>query len=96
MRAAQVGHVYTRRARGWNGTRAGVDHNAQLNTARQPDLQVHGVQPADAPGPKVPPPPAYTSPDHQARHRAWMEREAAIWMNGLTPMAIHKLELKVS
>ena len=40
-----------------NNTRAGVDHDVQLNVARQPVLQVHDVQPADNAGAHSPPPP---------------------------------------
>lgn len=85
MKAARVGHVYLRRGRGRGGTRAGVDHEVQLNTARQPDLQVHDVQPADVAGPNVPPPPNYVSPDRQARLRAIQERESALWLSRLSP-----------
>jgi hypothetical protein len=78
------------RDRGRGRGRAGVDHEVQLNSARQPALQVHDVQPADVPGPNVqapnvPPPPMYVSPDRQARLRAIQERESALWLSKLSP-----------
>ena len=83
MRGQQVRNVAVRRGRGRNNARAGVDHDVQLNTARQPDLQVHDVQPADRVGP-------YVSPDQAQRNRELQAREQALFgdqsvLQGLSP-----------